>query len=94
MGLAFWEQYRCRIAVSGARKPVSTVSDCKAWGQQMTRMPARVAVVATTIALVVALASPSVGATPSVATPNRSWLGDRGHYLHRGPNGETDVDVC
>jgi len=94
MGLAFWEQYRCRIAVSGARKPVSTVSDCKAWGQQMTRMPGRVAVAATTIALAVALASPSVGASPSAATPNRSWLRDRGHHMHRGPNGETDVDVC
>jgi hypothetical protein len=60
----------------------------------MTRMPGRIVVVTTTVALAIALASPGLGASPSVSTPNRSWLGDRGHHLHHGPDGEADVDVC
>ena len=61
----------------------------------MTRMPARIVVATMTIALVVALASPRVAESAGAAsTANRSWLGDRGHHIHHGPNGETDVDVC
>jgi hypothetical protein len=60
----------------------------------MTRMPGRIVVGTMAIALVIALASTGAHASTSASAPGRSWLGDRGHHLHRGPGGETDVDVC
>jgi len=73
--------------------PVSTVSDCKSWGQQI-RDAARIASVAMTIARSHRAPSANAGASRTVFHANRSWLGDRGHHIQSRPERRDPMSTC
>jgi hypothetical protein len=64
----------------------------------MTRMARRIVVAVLMLVVIGALAAPAEAAsrpeTDGSASAHRAWLGDRGHRLHRGPDGAVNVDVC
>ncbi len=64
----------------------------------MTRMARRIVVAVLMLVVIGALAAPAEAAsrreTDGSASAHRAWLGDRGHRLHRGPDGVVNVDVC